>query len=246
MVNGSSGLSWLAPDPSDRVYEYGVDRGVLYPNDAPGVAWDGLTDVTEIYTGVELRPIYVDGVKRNMVRTSREFRARVVAFNAPVEFNPCVGMRQLVAGFWVSGQIRETFGMSYRTRVGDSGHYKLHLIYNATASMNASSHPTLAVDVQPNIREWMITAVPIQVSGHKPTPHYIFDTRKYGMGSLDQLERILYGRNWEEPRLPSIDEILTFVDILDGGDPFSTGKGVVSGGGAYSAGAPVIDGGLES
>lgn len=205
-----SKLTWSAT--GKRYYEAGVDRGVLYVGDLPGVSWTGLTSVSESPTGGEAKPYYLDGIKYLNVSSSEEFEATIEAFSSPPEFGPCDGVVSIQNGLFVTQQLRKSFGLSYRTRVGndtdglDHG-YKIHLLYNALAAPSERNYNTLSDSVNLSTFSWKITTLPPSLTGYKPTAHLVIDSRKTPAGLMASVEDILYGSALGEARLPTTQEL---------------------------------------
>lgn len=196
----------------DRRYETGVDQGVLYTDDRPGVPWNGLISVTDKSTGDGPTAQYSDGIKYLNMPSAEEFEATIEAFTYPEEFEVCDGSLAYVPGLLINQQIRQQFGLSYRTLVGndvdgqDFG-YKIHIIYNALASPSEKAYLTLTDDPEAINFNWDITTTPVVFPGFKPTAKMTLDSTEVLDFVLWMLEGILYGRD-EEPRLPSPVEIL--------------------------------------
>lgn len=192
----------------ERFYEAGVDRGVLYPRQVAGVPWNGLVSVNETASGGETEAFYFDGVKYLDFVAAEDFSATIEAFSAPEEFAGCDGTKVLSPGLMVTQQPRYPFGLSYRTFIGndlegtDYG-YKLHLVYNATASPSARTHRTMSDSPSLNTRSWTINTVPPAASTYKPTAHFIIDSTKVNKTKLTTLENLLYGSSTLSPSLPT-------------------------------------------
>lgn len=180
-------------------YESGVSHGVLYPSAGPGVVWNGLTDVNESFVGGDLTSFYFDGTKHLDILSSRFFQATIAAFSSPIEFDVCVGDKVLAPGLMMTGQPKPRFGFSYRTNVNDVD-YKIHLVYNATASLSKRGGQTRSGTVSPSTLEWSIDAVPVPSNTYKPSAHYIIDSTKTPASTLSAIESILYGYT-DAPRL---------------------------------------------
>ena len=204
----------------DRLYETGVDHGVLYPYNTvskaydSGVAWNGLTGVTESPSGAEATPLYADNIKYLNLRSAEEFGATVECYTYPEEFEKLDGSKSLAAGVNIGQQSRGTFGLSYRTKVGndtelDDHGYKLHLIYGATASPSERAYQTVNDSPEAITFSYEITTTPVEVTGAKPTAILTIDSTKADPAKLAALEAILYGTTEKEPRLPLPDEIAT-------------------------------------
>ena len=192
----------------ERFYEAGVDRGVLYPRQTSGVPWNGLVSVAETASGGESESFYFDGIKYYDFIAAENFQATITAFSAPEEFAGCDGTKVLSPGLMVTQQPRYPFGLSYRTFIGndlegtDYG-YRLHLVYNATASPSSRMHSTMSDSPTANTRSWTINTVPPAASTYKPTAHFIIDSTKVNAAKLTTLENMLYGSFSGNAALPS-------------------------------------------
>lgn len=205
-----SRLDWTAVGV--RFYETGSDRGVLYVGDAPGVAWTGLTSVSESPSGGEARAFYIDGVKYLNLSSAEEFAATINAFSSPPEFGPCDGTVSIQNGLFVAQQPRKQFGFSYRTKIGNdidgADHaYKIHLVYNALAAPSSRDNATTGDSTDPTEFSWAITTLPPAITGFRPTAHFLIDSRFTPMEVLIEIENILYGSDATSPRLPSVSEL---------------------------------------
>ena len=211
-----SKLVWDAT--GERFYETGVRQGVLYVQESgaypKGVAWNGLTAVTESPSGAEATPLYADDIKYLNLMSAEEFGATIEAYTYPDEFKACNGEGELAAGINIGQQSRKTFGICYRTTIGndvdgnDHG-YKLHLIYGALAAPSEKAYATINDSPEAITFSWEVTTTPVNVTGHKPTASLTIDSTKVDASKLTELENILYGSDEEEPRLPLPDEIAT-------------------------------------
>jgi len=202
----------------ERLYETGVDHGVLYIPDATGdyntgFAWNGLTTVTESPSGAEATPIYADNIKYLNLISAEEFGATIEAFTYPEEFAQCDGSAVPQPGISVGQQARSTFGLSYRTRVGndlegaDLG-YKLHLVYGAVAAPTEKAYATINDSPEAITFSWEISTTPVAVTGLKPTSVITIDSTVVDPTELAALEAILYGAVATEPSLPLPDEVI--------------------------------------
>lgn len=204
-------LSWGTP--GERFYESGIDRGVLYVDDA-GFAWNGLISVQEKASGGEPTPYYLDGYKYVQVMSTEEFEATLEAFSSPHEFGPCDGATEFYAGLTVTQQRRKQFSLSYRNRVGndvdglDHG-YKIHLVYNALAGPSDRNNQTIKATVDPSTLSWDITTQPPLATGFRPTSHFVIDSRTADPEVLSALEDILYGTEDVDSALISVSDLLT-------------------------------------
>lgn len=202
----------------ERFYETGVEKGVLYPQVSgaypKGVAWNGLTAVTESPSGAEATPLYADNIKYLNLMSNEEFGATIEAYTYPDDFAECDGSAELAAGVRVGQQTRKTFGMSYVTRKGndtegtDHG-YIIHLIYGALAAPSEKAYATINDSPEAITFSWEISTTPVEVTGMKPTACITIDSTKVDGGKLATLEGKLYGTDEPsgEPTLPLPDEI---------------------------------------
>lgn len=203
----------------DRLYETGVDQGVLYPRNSSGlyplgVPWNGLSSVTESPSGAEANPIYADNIKYLNLRSAEEFGATVEAYTYPDEFAQCDGSAALAPGVSIGQQNRKAFGLSYRTILGndidDNDHgYKLHIIYGAQASPSEKGYSSVNDSPEAITMSWELTTTPVKITGFKPTASVVIDSTKVSAAALAALENILYGSANADPRLPLPDEIAT-------------------------------------
>lgn len=211
-------LTWDAS--GERLYETGVKQGVLYVMDnnvyGNGVAWNGLTAITESPSGAESTPLYADDIKYLDLRSTEEFGATIEAYTYPDEFAACDGSASLADGVSIGQQARKMFGLCYRTTVGndtdgtDHG-YKLHLIYGATASPSEKAYETINDSPEAITFSWEITTTPVSVTGFKPTASITIDSTKADPTCLAALEEKLYGGESTGPTLPLPDEVKTIM-----------------------------------
>lgn len=217
-------MSKLVWDQSGkRLYETGVDHGVLYPIQtggvySKGVAWNGLTAVTESPSGADVNNIYADNMKYLGLVGAEKFGATVEAYTYPDEFAECDGSVELVKGATIGQQNRKVFGMVYRTVIGNdvdgNEHgYKLHLIYGATAAPSEKAYNTINEDPEAITFSWELSTTPVNVTGHKPTASLTIDSTKVDPTKLAELEKILFGDTETEPRLPLPDEIAQLLNV---------------------------------
>lgn len=209
-------LVWDAT--GERKYETGVRNGVLYVMGEggtypKGVAWNGLTAVTESPSGAEATALYADDTKYLNLISAEEFGATIEAFTYPDEFAECDGSATLAAGVTIGQQPRKTFGMSYRTVYGndvnnESYGYKLHLIYGAVAAPSEKAYATINDSPEAITFSWEVKTTPVNVTGHKPTASLTIDSTKVDKAKLTKIEEILYGKDEVEARLPLPDEII--------------------------------------
>lgn len=205
----------------EHYYETGVKQGVLYPQAAggtypKGVAWNGLTAVTESPSGAEATALYADDIKYLNLISAEEFGATIEAYTYPDEFAQCDGSAALATGVSIGQQSRKAFGLCYRTTLGndvdgnDFG-YKLHIIYNALAAPSEKAYATINDSPEAITFSWEVTTTPVNVAGFKPTASITIDSTKANAEKLAALEKILYGDAQTEARLPLPDEIATLM-----------------------------------
>lgn len=208
----------------EHFYETGVKNCVLYLPTAgvynKGVAWNGITAITESPSGAEATPMYADDIKYLSLYSVEEFGATIEAYTYPDEFAECDGSAELADGVMIGQQARKTFGLCYRTSIGndtdgnDHG-YKLHIIYGAMASPSEKAYATINDSPEAITFSWELTTTPVSVTGAKPTASITIDSTKADSAKLAALEAILYGKDdtsesqkdGVEPRLPLPDEI---------------------------------------
>lgn len=204
----------------ERYYETGVKYGVLYVQEAgaypKGVAWNGLTAVTESPSGAEATPLYADDIKYLNLMSNEEFGATIEAYTYPDEFAQCDGSAAIATGVMIGQQSRKTFGLCYRTTVGNDADgndfgYKLHLIYGALAAPSEKAYATINDSPEAITFSWEVSTTPVNVEGYKPTASVTIDSTKVDKEKLAALEAILYGSESEEARLPLPDEIITLM-----------------------------------
>ena len=208
----------------ERLYETGVDRGVLYPINStgqytPGVAWNGLTGVTESPSGAEATDLYADNIKYLSMRSAETYGCTIEAYTYPEEFEQCDGSATLSTGVTIGQQARKVFGFCYRTLIGndvdgqDHG-YKLHLVYGATASPSERAYATVNDSPEAITFSWEVTTTPVNVADLKPTACITIDSTKADPDCLAALEKVLYGSDEPTtgtPRLPLPDEVKTLM-----------------------------------
>lgn len=208
----------------ERFYETGVKNGVLYPLDAQGtyskgVAWNGLTAVTESPSGAEATALYADDIKYLNLISNEEFGATIEAYTYPDEFAECDGSATLVKGVAIGQQTRKTFGLCYRTTLGNDAlgndyGYKIHIIYGALAAPSEKAYASINDSPDAVTFSWEVTTTPVSVDNFKPTASLVIDSTKADPTKLSQLEEILYGKDGgesAEPRLPLPNEIATIM-----------------------------------
>lgn len=209
-------LSW--DGTSVKRYETGVDHGVLYLPDgggaySSGYAWNGLTAVTETPAGAEENAQYADNIKYVSLLSAETFKATVEALTYPQEFEACDGFSTPESGVVIGQQGRSSFGLSYRTRVGndvsgDTLGYKLHLVYGCSAAPSERAFATVSDSPEPIAFSWEISTVPVPVTGYRPTSLLTIDSTKVNSAALATLESFLYGTSGTNPSLPIPDAVL--------------------------------------
>lgn len=211
-----SKLVW--DNTGERLYETGVKQGVLYPQAAggtypKGVAWNGLTNITESPSGAEATALYADDIKYLNLVSAEELGGTIEAYTYPDEFAECDGSAALTEGVFIGQQDRKTFGLCYRTTLGNdvdsNGHgYKLHLIYGALAAPSEKAYATINDSPEAITFSWEFKTTPVNVTGHKPTASLILDSTKVSETKMAALEKVLYGDGDTEARLPLPDEVV--------------------------------------
>lgn len=209
-------LEWDAI--GERLFESGVDRGVLYPlvsgTYPKGVVWNGITAVNENPSGGEANEIYADNINYLTLRSAEKYGITINAYTYPDEFAECDGTAAIGQGITVGQQKRKPFGLSYRTLIGndvdgESHGYKIHLAYGCTVSPSARDHQTINESPEALEMSWEGTCTPVNVGeGFKPTSTLEIDSTKVSKELLDAVENILYGSETEEARLPLPSEIM--------------------------------------
>lgn len=217
-----SRLVWDAV--GEKRYEAGVDHAVYYPLNekgeyTPGVAWNGITSIAETPEGAEPESKYADNIKYLTMISAEELNGTIEAYTYPPEFAQSNGEAELTSGVYIGQQTRKTFGLSYRTKVGDDvkgqdAGYKLHLLYGALCSPSERTYETLNDSPDAITFSWDFSTTPVNVKDHNPTSIVTIDTTKLNdteKENLSKLEDILYGKDGEEddakPRLPLPDEV---------------------------------------
>lgn len=205
----------------ERLYETGVRNGVLYPIQtdgtySKGVAWNGLISVTESPSGAEATPLYADDIKYLNLISAEEYGSTIEAYTYPDEFAECDGSASIATGVNIGQQPRKTFGMCYRTVVGndvenDNYGYKLHLVYGALAAPSEKAFSTINDSPEAITFSWEVSTTPVNVTGFKPTASLTIDSTKVDAAKRASLEAILYGSESEDARLPLPDEIATLM-----------------------------------
>ena len=204
----------------ERFYETGVKNTVLYVQEngtyPKGVAWNGVTSISESPSGAEATPLYADDIKYLNLMSNEEFGASIEAYTYPDEFAVCDGSAELVPGVNLGQQSRKSFGLCYRTTVGNDTDgnekgYKLHIIYGCLASPSEKAYSTINDSPEAITFSWEITTTPVDVEGFKPTATIVIDSTKVDAEKLTALEAVLYGGEDSEARLPLPAELKTIL-----------------------------------
>lgn len=205
-----------------RLYETGIDRGVLYDvNDSgkyvKGVPWNGLISVTESPTGAEKTPLYANNKKYGELVSAEEWEGNITAYTYPDEFAKHDGSAEMTTGMTVHQQKRTPFGLCYRSQIGNDVKgtdyaYELHIVYGATASPSERSHSTINDSPEAAELSWDITTTPVEIEGMNPSATVSLDSRKLPEKALQAVEKILYGSEEAEARLPLPDELKKIID----------------------------------
>ena len=208
----------------DHIFETGVRNGVLYLKGAEGtydtgVAWNGLTSVSESPEGAEATDLYADDIKYLSLMSAENFKATIEAYTYPVEFEECDGSATIAKGVVIGQQSRKPFGLCYRTSIGNDTDgnehgYKLHIVYGCQASPSEKQYSTINDSPDAVTFSWEVSTTPVNVTGKKPAATLIIDSTKADKAKLTALEAILYGSEEEEPRLPLPDEIATLMTTV--------------------------------
>lgn len=205
----------------ERTYETGVDHAVLFPivdgTYPKGVAWSGITAINENPSGAEANPFYADNIKYLNIMSAEDFGASIEAYTYPTEFEACDGSAEAAPGVIIGQQTRKSFGLSYRTKIGndtdgqDHG-YKLHFIYNALAAPSSRSHQTVNASPEPTTLSWEVSTTPVDISGYNPTAHLTIDSTRTDARRMRLIEDIIYGTEKTEARMPMPEEIIRLMN----------------------------------
>ena len=209
-----------------KFYETGVSNGVLYVANGTGgyktgVAWNGLSQVSENNSGAEPTPIYADNIKYLNLISAEEFGATIEAYTYPDEFAECDGSAQVVAGVTLGQQDRKQFGFCYRTRIGndvsgDSLGYKIHVVYNCIAAPSGKTYGSINESPEAITFSWEVTTTPVNVEGHKPSATLVIDSTKVKPATLTAIEDKLYGGTSSDPTLPPLEELIQIIKTAEG------------------------------
>ena len=211
-------LTW--DDTGKRFYETGVDQGVLYVRDSNGayplgVPWNGLINVTESPEGAEPNPQYADNMKYVNILSTEEFKGTIEAFTYPEEFAECDGSAQPKPGAFIGQQERKTFGLVYRTKIGNDltqeAGYKLHIVWGAVAAPSEKAYATINDSPEPTTFSWEITTTPVNVTGYLPTSTMMLDSIELGSVKMAAIEAKLFGDATNAAALLMPDAILALI-----------------------------------
>lgn len=236
-----------------RVYEAGIDRGVLYVGENAGVPWIGLAAVDQSQSGGQAKPRYLDGIKISNRTSPEDFEATIEAFTYPDEFAVCDGTVRIENGLRLNHQRRKPFSMSYRSKIGNdleglSHGYRLHFLYNLTAEPSDHGYKTLTNETEPVTFNWKVSGRPEIISGYRSTAHLEIDSRDVPAELLQLIEDTLYGTELESPRLPSASELIFLFDsfednVYDAGSPYTPVFATYDAGDTSTPVTDTIDGG---
>lgn len=204
-----------------RKYYTGVSQGVLYVEDSPGVAWNGIKSITESSDGADPVVLYADNIQYASFRAAENFSASIEAYAYPEEFSECLGVASSIGGLYLDGQNRKSFSLCYRTETlegfgweAKSG-YQLHLLYNLSASPTEKNYETYGTSTDAITFNWDIDSVPIVIEGYKPTSIVILDSMKIEKSIMKKIEDELFGTEDKNPRMPSPQEIMELASKVD-------------------------------
>lgn len=216
-------ITW--DEAEKRKYEYGVSQGVLYPMGGngtydAGVAWNGLINITDSPEGAEVSEMYADGIYYAGIVGAEKYGISIESYTYPDEFAECDGTVSPIPGMAIGQQSRKTFGLSWRSEIGNADNdrlgYKIHVAYGLRASVSEKSHDTVNDSPEAGTFSWDASGTPVPVTGYKPTAKLEFDSTKLGAGKMKALEDILYGTESTTARLPKPDEILSALNQVGG------------------------------
>jgi hypothetical protein len=237
----------------ERYFEAGIDRGVLFVEDNPGVPWIGLVNFTQSHSGGESSPRYLDGIKISNRLSPEEFEGTLEAFTYPTEFERCDGTYRAENGLRITQQRRRPFSVVYRSKIGNDTvglerAYKIHLLYNLMAEPTERGYKTLVEQLEPLTFSWKVTSSAVAVEGYRPSAHFIVDSRDIPPELLGDLEDILYGTSTTDSSLPTPGELFFLFDsyddlVYDAGSPYTPVFVTYDAGDTTTAVVATIDGG---
>lgn len=201
-----------------REFESGVSNVVLFPMGTntydAGVAWNGITAISENPGGADVTDLYADDIKYASLRAAETFGCTIEAYTYPDEWNECDGSTEAATGVFIGQQPRKAFGLAYKTKIGDDAHpgmdkgYKLHLIYNCTASPSSRGYTTINENPDAISFSWEANSTPVACTGHKAVSTIVVDSTKADATDLGDLEDMLFGTSNSDPSLPDPDTVL--------------------------------------
>lgn len=226
-----SRIKW--DEDGKRLYETGVDQCVLYLLNEQGkyfkgVPWNGVTSISESPSGAEANPLYADNTKYLVLRSAEDYASTIEAYMYPDEFSACNGEKELVPGVKIRQQSRSTFGLSYRTRIGndkdgDQYGYKIHLVYNASAAPSEMQYQTVNESPEAITMSWELSTIPVNIPGSRPSATIVIDSTVVSAKALKAIEDTLYGTEGKEPTLPLPDELIDIINSANTTTPTSLG-----------------------
>lgn len=232
MADTPAALVW--DESGDRLYETGVDHGVIYMRKddgtyLTGAAWNGLTKVTESPSGAEATTLWADNNKYINLVSAEDFGCTIECYTYPDEFAVCNGEVTIADGVTIGQQTRASFGFSYRTKIGndikgDDYGYKIHLVYGCYAKPSSKDNNTTDDSPEAVTLSYEVSTTPINVEGMKPTAHLVIDSTKCPPEKLKAVEETLYGSSTKAASLPLPKEIITTVGLSEA-SPHSVPKG---------------------
>ena len=208
------GITW--DKITERYYEHGLDRGVLYMPGKDPIPWNGLMSFDESSTGTTT-VLYRDGVVYLADADAGDFSGKLTALFYPSQFGEMIGIPKATDGLYVDGQKPKRFGFSYRTLIGsgtkgDQFGYQIHLVYNAMATLGAKSRKSIGASVDPSLMNFDIVCTPVKMTGRRPTAHYIIDTRGMSADKVTELEEMIYGDGVTPGALPDPDDLFNLMN----------------------------------
>lgn len=224
-----------------KFYEAGVDRAVLYVQNTngtyqDGVAWNGVSQISENPSGAESNPYYADNIKYLDIISKEDFGASIECYTYPDAWMLCDGTAEPTPGVMLGQQSRRAFGLCYRTKIGndvvnDDYGYKIHLIYNAKASPSEKSYQSIGESVEPISFSYELTTTPVNVTGYKPCSYIVIDSTKVDSAKLTQFEELIYGKDADPedpesvasaPTLPTMERVMQIFGTSSDSDDNST------------------------
>ena len=212
-------LTW--DQESQKLFETGVDKGVLFPmaeagGYANGVAWNGLTNVTESPSGAEPTALWANNKKYGELMSAEEFAGTIEAYMYPDEFAPCMGYKEIAPGVYATQQARKSFGFAYRTLIGNdtegtSHGYKIHIVYGAKAKPSEKANQTMNDSPEPLTMSWEFSTTPVDVPDGEPTSHLIFDSTVTSAEKMKAITDLLWGTADKESSLPTVEEVIALM-----------------------------------